>query len=115
MAIPGFHFSGVYKDSLLNGVKTATIMIDENYYRLGQEILVYLSDEANLFDGKIEKRIGKAVIEKIEIKKVKEINENEATNCGSKNLEDLKEALKKWYNANDESTITYIKFNLILE
>ena len=74
MAILGCHFSGVYKEVLFNGSKTATIMEGENYFKIGQEVLVYLSDKPSLFDGKTEERIGKAVIEKFEIKKVKDLS-----------------------------------------
>lgn len=115
MAILGFHFSGVYKKALFDGTKTATIMDGENYFRVGQEILVYLSDKPNLFDGKLEERIGKATIEKLEIKKVKELTDSEAKSCGSKNLQELKNALKKWYNSSEDSVITYIKFKLQIE
>jgi len=114
MAILGFHFSGVYKKALYDGTKTATIMDGENFYHIGQEVLVYLSEKPNLFDGKVETRIGKAIIEKIEIKKVEQLNEGEAINCGSENLEELKQALQKWYGATEESIITYIKFKLTL-
>ena len=115
MAILGFHFSGVYKEVLLNGTKTATIMEGEHCFKIGQKVLVYLSDKPNLFDGYIEKRIGKATIEKVEIKRVKDLTELEAKLCGSKDLEELKNALKKWYNSDENSIITYVKFNLTLE
>jgi len=115
MAILGFHFSGIYKKALLNGTKTATIMDGENYFKAGQEVLVYLSDKPDLFDGKIEKRIGKAIIKKSVIKKVKDLTENEAKLCGAKNLGELKASLKKWYQSRDNSIVTLIKFNLGLE
>jgi hypothetical protein len=115
MAILGFHFSGIYKEVLLNGKKTATIMDGENYFKIGQEVPVYLSDKPNLFDGTVEKRIGKAIIEKVEIKRVKDLTDSEAKLCGSENLDELKKALKKWYNSDENSVITYIKFNLVLD
>lgn len=115
MAILGFHFSGVYKEALFNGTKTATIMENENFFKIGQEVLIYLSEKPNLFDGNIEKRIGKAIIEKIEIKKVKDITETEAATCGHKNLQELKISLEKWYGATENLIITYIKFGLNLE
>ena len=115
MAILGFHFSGIYKESLLNGKKTATIMEGENYFRIGQEVLVYLSDKPNLFDGEVERRIGKAIIKKVAIKRVKDLTDLEAKLCGSENLEELKKTLKKWYNSHENSVITYIEFKLILQ
>lgn len=90
-------------------------MDGKNYFKTGQEVLVYLSDKPNLFDGKIEKRIGKAIIERVEIKKVKDLTENEAKLCGAKNLGELKTSLKKWYQSRENSIITLIKFDLRLE
>lgn len=115
MAVLGFHFSGVYKKPLFNGTKKATIMNGENCFRLGQEILVYVSDKSNLFEGRIEERIGKAIIEKVEIKKVRDLSDLEAKLCGSKKLQELKDTLKKWYDSDENSTVTYIKFSLKLE
>jgi hypothetical protein len=115
MAILGFHFSGVYKNVLLSGKKTATIMDNKHHFRPGQEVLIYLSSKPNLFDGKIEKRIGKAVIKKSVIKRVKELTGEEAKQCGSKSLKDLKASLQKWYQTSENSTITFVKFNLLLE
>ena len=115
MAILGFHFSGIYKKSSFNGTKTATIMSGEHHLKKGQEVLVYLSNKPNLLDGKVERRIGKATIEKVEVKRVKDLTESEAKLCGSENLEKLKKALKKWYNSDEDSVITFIKFSLSLE
>jgi hypothetical protein len=115
MAILGFHFSGVFKERLLKGIKTATIMNGENYFKVGQEVLVYVSEKPNLFEGKLEKRIGRAIIEKVEIKRVKDLTIEEAKLCGLKDLEELRNDLRKWYNAKDNSVITFIKFSLQLE
>lgn len=114
MAILGFHFSNVYKNALISKQKKATILDKENYFRVGQKIQVYLSDKDNLFDGIDEKRIGEAIIEKVDIMKVRDISEKQAQNCASSNLEELKLALNKWYNCNEESIVTYVEFNLIL-
>lgn len=114
MAILGFHFSGVYKDALLNGKKTATVMDGSRSFDRGQEVLVYLSEEPNLFDGDVERRIGEAVIQKVEVKKIEELTEDEARKCGHESLKNLKRALKKWYGADDDSVITYIEFGLEL-
>lgn len=90
-------------------------MDGEHYFKIGQEVLVYLSDKPNLFDGTLEERIGRIIIEEVKIKRVKGLTEEEARLCGSKNLEELKNALEKWYNSNENSVITYIKFKLSLE
>lgn len=114
MAILGFHFSSPYKESLHSGNKTATVMMEENYFRVGQKVQVYLSEEPNLLNGREEKRIGEAEIKKVSVKKVGEINEEEARKCGSKSLKDLKEDLKKWYDAGEDSTVTFVEFDLKL-
>lgn len=115
MAILGFHFSSIFRNGLLNGSKNATIMDGENYFREGQEVLVYLSDKPNLFDGRIEKRIGRAKITKFKIKHVNDLTIKEAKQCGYKNLQELKSGLEKWYNCDKNSIITFIKFNLLLD
>ncbi len=90
-------------------------MNGKHHFDPGQEVLVYLSSKPNLFDGKIEKRIGKAIIKKSIIKKVKDLTEKEASQCGLVSLKGLKIALQKWYQAKENSTITFVKFNLLLE
>ncbi len=57
--------------------------------------MAILSDKPNLFLGRLEKRIGKAIIERIKIRRVKHLSEEEAKQCGSKNLRELKSTLKK--------------------
>jgi hypothetical protein len=114
MAILGFHFSGVYKKSLLSGKKTATIMNGRHYFKKGEFVQVYLSNKPNLFEGRIEKRIGEAKIERVITCKVKDLTSPQALACGHKSLSDLKKALKKWYNANDNSLVTFVKFKLKL-
>ncbi len=110
MAILGFHFSGVYKEKLLDGTKKATIMSGEHFFNIGEEAQLYLSEKANLFEGVDEKRIGKAYIEEVIIKKVSELEEREATLCGDKSLKSLKGALKKWYGCTNSSVVTFIRF-----
>jgi len=112
MAILGFHFSGVYKKALLSNKKSATIMAGRHYFRKGEIVEVYLSNKANLFDGKIEKRIGQAKIEKVTHCQVKDLTKSQAKACGYPSLAELKEALKKWYGAKDNYLITFIKFKL---
>jgi len=114
MAILGFHFSGVYKKPLLTKKKTATIMDGRHYFNRGEVVQIYLSNEPNLFEGKIEKRIGQAKIEKVITCKVKDLTGSQAKACGHSSLIDLKEALKKWYKANNNSLVTFIKFKLKL-
>ena len=114
MAILGFHFSGVYKKALLNKKKTATIMDGRHYFKKGEVVQIYLSDKPNLFEGKIEKRIGQAKIQKIITCRVKDLTGPQAKACGHSSKEDLKTALRKWYRAKDNSLVTVVKFKLRL-
>jgi len=110
MAILGFHFSKVYKEHLIRGIKTATVMPGQHQFNVGEEVQIYVSDKDNLLEGRDEKRIGKAIIEKVDIKRARELTNEEAKNCGSKDLDDLKLDLMQWYGTDDTSVITYIKF-----
>ncbi len=114
MAILGFHFSGIFKEKLLNNTKTATIVNGECPLKPGTEVLIYLSDKPNLFDDMIEKRIGKAIIKEVKVKQVKELTNKEATLCGAKDLDEEKQALKKFYNADEDSIVTFVRFKLTL-
>lgn len=77
--------------------------------------MVYLSEKENLLGEKTTKRIGKEVIRKNEVKKVKELSEQEAQKNRYYSLEELKKALQKWHHTGEESTITFIEFELKLE
>ena len=114
MAILGFHFSGVYGKPLLSKKKTATIMDGRHYFNRGEVVQVYLSNKPNLFKGRTEKRIGQAKIEKVITCKVRNLTSSQAKACGHSSLIDLKEALKKWYRAKDNSLVTFVKFKLKL-
>ncbi len=89
-------------------------MSGEWNFKPGQEVFVYLSDKPNLFDDVIEKRIGKATITDVHIKQVKDLTKEEAKTCGAEDLSKEKELMCKFYNTDDNSTITYVKFNLEL-
>lgn len=112
MAVLGFHFSGVYKKSLLNGSKTATIMAGRHFFRKGEIVQLYLSNKSNLFDGRVEKRIGQAEIKEMVHCRVRDLTEVQAKTCGHSSLAELKQALKKWYGVTDNSSATYIRFKL---
>ena len=75
-------------------------------------MLVYLSDKPNLFEGKADERIGRATIKRVDVKKVKELTEEEARQTGISSLKELKQVLKKWYDADDDSAVTYVGFGL---
>ena len=89
-------------------------MDGRHYFKKGEVVQVYLSNKPNLFEGRLEKRIGEAKIEKVITCKVKDLTEQQAKACGHSSLIDLKNALKKWYNANNRSLVTLIKFKLEL-
>jgi len=114
MAVLGFHFSGIYKEALFSGKKTATIMLGENPFQIGQEVQMYLSDKPNLFEGKVETRIGKATIEKVVFLKIDELTQEQSQLCSYNTTDELKADMVKWYGALDNPVITFIKFKLEL-
>lgn len=116
MAIIGFNFSNLYKDSLLNGKKNATIVTGDKNFGVGEEVLVLLPETENMFEkGTVFKKIGTATIIFESTKRVNAVSDQEALNCGYNDRHQLKESLKKWYNTNDESVVTYIEFDLQLD
>ena len=115
MGILGLHFSAEYIEKLSRGIKTATILDGEHNFRIGQELMVYVSDRPNLLRGWFEKRIGKATVKEVIIKMVKDLSDHEAELCGSSNLLQLEKSLKKWYCSEKNSVITLLKFSLQLE
>ncbi len=46
--------------------------------------------------------------------KVSDLTNKHAVNCGHKDLDDLVGALKKWHDADKDSSITYVVFNPVL-
>jgi len=85
MAVPAFHFSGVYKEQLLQKEKTATLMLGEYSFPIGSNVLVYISETPNLFDeNPREKRYGGAIIIKSSVLKLSAVDNNIAIKCGYK-------------------------------
>jgi len=114
MAIVAFHFSGVYKDKLLSGKKTASVMPGTQMYEVGSQVLVYLSDTPNLFDkGAKETRIGEATITTCRQCKLKDLTKEEAMNCGYETAEQLRKEMKQWFpHLSDKNPVTYVQFEL---
>ncbi|MCD6278706.1 MAG: ASCH domain-containing protein [Desulfurococcales archaeon] len=97
-------FKKEYGSAILEGRKTATIRLTSR---------VRKGDTVDIIAGKI--KIGTAMIEDVEIKKLKELTDNDATIDGFKNREELIRTLKKIYRKkiNDNSEVKLIKFKLI--
>lgn len=116
MAIIGLHFSGIYKDKLLSGKKCASVMPEANMYAPGSFTFVYLA-EGNVMDKNVkEKRIGNATIKESRICQLKELTDEEAVNCGYETAQELRDAMNEWYPSLDnESVVTYIRFDSVLE
>lgn len=114
MAILGFHFSAPYKKPLLDRIKIATVAEGEEVYNIGTNVELYISDKPNLFEGRNETRFGHGTISECSVMKVSDLTDKHAVSCGHRDLDDLVGALKKWYNADENSSITYIVFNPIL-
>lgn len=115
MAIPAFHFSGVYRNQILSGEKCASLMYGEYSYPIDSTVLLYISDTPNLFDeGSIEKREGIVKINENKVLHLKEINLEQSKKCGYRSIDELEGAMKEWFPEIDEnSLITYVEFEFI--
>ncbi|MEA3229390.1 MAG: ASCH domain-containing protein [archaeon] len=115
MAIVGFHFSGVYKDRLLTGKKSASVMPEPNMYAPGSFAFVYVCDGNVMENDAEETRIGTATVLTSRVCPLNDLTLEEAVNCGYETAEDLRAEMKQWYpHLKDESPVTYVKFDLKL-
>ncbi len=98
-------FDGRYATEILSGKKRATV-------RLGRRPNLKPGDEVLIHAGGYV--IGKAVIEKIDSKTLKELTDEEAFLDGFSSREELMKALKSHYRyVNDDSTAHVIVFRLV--
>lgn len=115
MAIIGLHFSGIYKDKLLSGKKSASVMPEPNMYAPGSFAFVYVCDGNVMEKDAEEKRIGTATIETSRVCLLGDITLKEAVNCGYETADKLREEMRQWYpQLDDKSPVTYVKFELKL-
>ena len=114
MAIPAFHFSGVYKDLILKREKNASVLVGEYSYPLGSSVLIYVSETKNMFDeNPQEKRYGNAKIEKNCMIRMSELRDEQAKKCGYEDSAKLIHAMKEWFpGLKDDTPLTYVEFKL---
>jgi hypothetical protein len=97
-------FDGKYKDALLSGKKRATVRLGRRpNLKEGDTVLIHAGGYA----------LGKAVIEKVESKTVKELTDEDAFLDGFSSREELIKALKEHYKyVTDDSRAHVIVFRL---
>jgi len=97
-------FKKEYGSAILEGRKTATVRLTSQLRK---------GDTVDIIAGKI--KIGTATIEDIEVKRLRELTNEDAAIDGFKNREELIRTLKKIYRRkiNDNSEVKLIKFKLI--
>ena len=115
MAIVGFHFSGVYREKLLNGKKNASVMPGEQQYAVGSPVFIYLAEGNCVEPDAVEKKIGAATIVKSKQTTLGELTLEQAVNCGYENAEALRNEMKQWFpDMTEQSRVTYVQFDLKL-
>jgi hypothetical protein len=115
MAMIAFHFSGSYRKAIFSGAKTCTVMKGETAFKQGQEVLLYISQTERLFDGRLDERVGKGIIEEVRVKKVGELTQKDALESGHRNLAHLKEVMKDAYGFGDDGIVSFIRFRAVFE
>ncbi len=97
-------FKKEFASSIVNGSKTSTVRLSTNL-RVGEEVEVVAGGV----------RLGIAKIKGVEVKKVKELTEEDAHTDGFSSKEDLIKTLRRLYrgkNINDYTEIKLIRFEL---
>jgi len=97
-------FKKEYGSAILEGKKTSTVRLTSQLKK---------GDTVDIIAGKI--KIGTATIEDVEVKKLKELTDEDAIMDGFKNREELIRTLKRLYRKkiSDNSEVKLIKFKLI--
>ncbi len=98
------NFDEEYVDLILSGRKKSTIRKGIKSYEMGK--IVYLTASSKPF--------AKARVKKAVVKRVKELNDDDAIKDGFESKEDLIKALKRIYGKIDDADlVTVIHFELI--
>ena len=115
MAIPAFHFSGLYRDKILRKEKTASLLLGEHKYPLRGKVLIYISETPDMFDeNPKEKRYGEAEIIFLETIKLSDISDERANRCGYKDKDKIVATMKNWFpDIKYNIIITYVEFKIL--
>ena len=109
MALVGLHFSGFFKDRLLTGKMSGTILKDKWSIPVGEKLFVYLAPE-NAETSTQDEKIGIAEIASCKEMMVSELSDKEAKACTYEDAESLREGVKHWHKCTDSDTVTFIEF-----
>ncbi len=97
-------FKKEYGEGILKGTKTSTIRLSSSLKR---------GDEVEIVAGRV--RLGVARIEDVEVKKVKELTDEDAHADGFKSREELMRALKRIYGRriSEGTEVKLIRFKML--
>lgn len=112
MPLVCLHYSRIYREKLMKKEMKGGVLKGEWRIPIAAELFIFVSEADSVEEGKTDHKIGMAKILSCEIKKVKELSENEANVEGFKNRQELIDAVKYWHEVGDEDNITFIKFDL---
>ena len=97
-------FKKEYGKGIVSGAKTSTIRLNSSL-REGDVVIVFAGNE----------KLGVARIEKVEVKKVRDLNHEDAVRDGFRSREELLAALKKIYGSriSDKTEVKLIRFRMV--
>lgn len=97
-------FKKEYGAGIINGTKTSTVRLSSS---------LKAGDEVDVIAGKV--KLGVAKIESVEVKKIRELTDEDAIMDGFKNRDELVKALKRIYGKkiSDSTEVKLIKFRMI--
>ncbi len=114
MVLLAFHWSRIYRKKLMNKKIYGTILKGNRSFQIDDEILAYVSEKESLMDGTVDHRIGTVKIKEVHVMKVKDLAGKEVEATGYESMEELKNTLKHWYDASEDTVITFVGFDLKL-
>lgn len=112
MSIVSLAWSAPFREKFEQGRIKGTVLLGACNFIPGQEALVFVAKEGNVLEAKEAFRLGKAIIKEVRIVKVGKLGKREAELTGNQSIEELKTRLHKWYQASDETVVTFLELKI---
>lgn len=111
MALVGLHYSKFFKEKLLTGKISGSILAGKWKIPIGDKMGIYVGKDAdNVERSLINEKIGVATIRFCVVKLVKDVTDQEARSENFKNKEEFIRAIKYWHKLSKDNFVTYIRF-----
>ncbi len=109
MSLIGFHYSAFFKEALLTGKMSGTVLKGEYKFPISSKLFVYLSPD-NAETSILDTKVGVATIKACKVLPVSELTDKIAQHCAYTNETALREDIKKWYNCGDSDKVTFVEY-----